>query len=295
MIRKQDLGTLFLYFLGYSRIRNLILRARLKPLTRTVIFHDIPPQDIHHFNANLGFLKRHTNVVRIEDFLNGRLSSKKINVIITFDDGFESWITRAMPLLKKWGLPATFFVSSGFVGLSGDDEAIFLRSRLSLAPRISKNMKSLNAEQVRKIVEEGFALGGHTSNHCRLDRLRDATTARNEIVGDKLRLEKITGQEIKYFSYPEGGFDNPVFNLADMVKEAGYEGAVTTLPGFNGVNADRYLLRRELTSASMSTIVFRARVYGNYDLIHFLRSWAAKVFPSISLPGRFRYGDRKNT
>lgn len=277
MIRSQDLCVLLLYYLGYSRIRNLVLRLQRQPVTRFVTFHDILPETFSNFKANIYFLKRSTNVVSLEDFFAGRLSSKKINVVITFDDGYKSWLTHAVPVLKELGLPATFFVTSGFVGISKDDEADFLRSKLFLTLGPGRITRGFNFEDVRRIVEEGFTIGGHTLNHCNLGKLRDSAQARYEIAEDKMRLEKVTGVKIKYFAYPSGVYYNPEINLAEVLKDLGYKGAVTTVPGFNSVRSSPYLLHRELTGASMPGRVFRARVYGNYDVVRFIKNRALKV------------------
>jgi len=250
---------------------------RRKPVTRFVTFHDILPEAFSDFKANIYFLKRKTNVVSLGDFFSDRLSSKKINVAITFDDGYESWISRAVPVLKELGLPATFFLTSGFVGLSKEDEAEFIRSKLltTLGPR--RTTGGLSVEDVRRIVEDGFTIGGHTLNHCNLRNLRNIDQVRYEIAKDKIELERETGAKIEYFAYPSGAHFNPEINLVEVLKELGYKGAVTTVPGFNRLGSNPYLLRRDLTGASMPGHVFRARVYGNYDIVHFIKERVLKV------------------
>ena len=271
MIRRQDLCVLLLYYMGYSRYRNLILRVQRKPVTRFLAFHDILPEAFCNFRTNMYFLKKSTNVVSLRDFLLGRLSSEKINVVITFDDGYKSWISFAIPVLKELGLSATFFVSSGFVGLSQEDEARFLGSKLfvSLGPR--RITGGLSSGDVGRIVEEGFIIGGHTVNHCNLGKLRDSSQLRYEISEDKIRLEKLTGVKMEYFAYPSGAYYNPDIDLVEVLKESGYRGAVTAEPGFNRAGTGPYMLRRELTAASMPMRVFRARVYGNYDGVLFMK------------------------
>ncbi len=219
-------------------------------------------------------LKRSTNVVSIDDFFSGRLSSEKINVVITFDDGFKRWITNVLPVLKKMALPATFFVSSGFIGLSKEDEADFLRTKLLLKHAPLRNMSSgLNFEDLKRIVEEGYTVGGHTLNHCNLTEVWDSDQVRYEITEDKLRLERITGRRIDYFAYPSGAYNNSKINLVEMLQESGYRGALTTVSGFNSAETNPYLLHRELTRASMPGPVFRSRVYGNYDAVQLLKKW----------------------
>lgn len=271
LIQRQDLGVLLFYYLGYSRIRNLILRLQNKPVARFVLFHDILPETTAHFEGHLHFLKRFTNVISLDDFFSGRLSSDKINVAITFDDGYKSWISNAIPILKNLQLHATFFVSSGFVGLLKKDEAEFFRSKmcLNLAPR--KITGGLSFEDVKRIVNEGFTIGGHTINHCILTKVRDSSQLRFEIAEDKMRLEKIIGKKVEYFAYPSGAYHNTEINLSKVLSESGYKGAVTTASGFNCIRSDPYLLHRELTYAAMPRRMFQARVYGNYDAVQYLK------------------------
>ena len=276
MLRKQDLGVLLFYYFGYSKIRNFILRLQNKPVARFVMFHDIPTEAIECFKSNLRFLKRSANVVSLDDFFSGNLSPKKINVVITFDDGYKSWVTDAVPILKELELPATFFVSSGFVGLSKEKEADFLQSKLLISDN-SNAISGLNFEDIRNIAEKGFTIGGHTMNHQNLKKLLDKTQLRYEIAEDKIRLEKIIGKRIQYFAYPFGAFDNPEINLTDVLRECGYLGAVTTVSGFNRKSIRPYLLHREITNASMPGAVFKARTYGNYDAVQFIKQQVNKI------------------
>lgn len=271
LIRRQDISVVLLYYFGYSRIRNIILCLQRKPITRFVTFHDISPDALKYFKVNLYFLKRYTNVLSLDDFFSGKLSSDKINVVITFDDGYKSWITYAVPVLKKLELPAIFFVSSGFVGLSKEREAEFMRSRLFIKSSFQRITGGLSIEDMKKIVEDGFTVGGHTLNHCNLAELHNIAKLRFEIAEDKVRLERLTGRNIEYFAYPSGKYLNPKINLTEVLRELGYRGAVSTLSGFNTFETNPYLLHRELTYAAMPSQVFKARVYGNYDAVRFLK------------------------
>lgn len=271
-IRRQDIGVLLLYCCGYSRIKNLILRLKRKPVARFVTFHGLLPTALNSFERNLNFLKSKTNVVSFDNFMAGRLSYTKVNVVITFDDGFKSWITHAVPILQRFGLPATFFISAGFIGLAGADEMDFIQSKLLLKQTPNNaNAVGLTYDDVREIADKGFTIGGHTLNHCNLSELHDSDKIKYEITEDKLRLEKITGTRIDYFAYPSGAYKNQNINLTEVLKESGYRGAVTTVSGYNDANTNPYLLHRELTGAAMPTPVFKARVYGNYDAIQFLK------------------------
>lgn len=253
---------------------NLVYRMRRKPVTRIVTFHDILPENLGKFSNNLAYLKQHTNVITFEQFFSDNLARDRINTIITFDDGYKSWVTCSLRILKKMELPATFFISSGFVGLSRANEIDYIRRNLfgKLGPR--KISGGLTNEDVKRIAGEGFNVGGHTVNHCSLTHLRDGDRIRSEIYEDKIRLERLIGRKVNIFSYPGGDYSNPIIDIVGILKESGYEGAVTTISGINGPDSMRYLLRRELTDSSMPEQVFRAIVNGNHDAVSFVKQWA---------------------
>lgn len=271
-IRRQDIGVLLFYILGYSRLRNFLFRIRRKPMTRFIAFHDIKSCAVANFESNMIFLKQNTNVISFDDYMAGRLSSSKVNIVITFDDGFKSWITHAVPILTKLSLPATFFISAGFAGLDKHEAASFLRSNLLLDE--SNQLTStggLTHDDVKRISDYGFTIGGHTLSHCNLSVLHDEASLTREIEEDKITLERVIGKKVNYFAYPFGFYQNQQINVVDVLRKAGYKAAVTTISGYNDKRTNSFLLRRDLTSATMSRLIFRARAYGNYDAVKWLK------------------------
>jgi peptidoglycan/xylan/chitin deacetylase (PgdA/CDA1 family) len=276
-LRRQDLSVLLFHLLGYSKVRNHILRLQRVTASRFVTFHDLPPTFAGRFEANLCFLKEHANVVSLDDFFQGRLTTEKINVVITFDDGYKSWVSDAAPILIKLKLPATFFVASGFVGISNEEAIAFMRSKLRLLPEQSATTRGLTRDDLRRLADEGFTIGGHTLNHCNLADLHDSDRLTYEIAEDKRRLEAITGATIDYFAYPFGAYQHRGIDLTELVRISGYRGAVTTVSGFNTTRTNPYLLHRELTPASTLEWVFRARAFGNYDAVQLLKRWIDRI------------------
>ena len=102
--------------------------------------------------------------------------------------------------------------------------------------------ETLSWEEIEEMKEEGFSFGSHTHTHPNLLELpRDKVLS--EIRDSKRILEERLGEPIKFFAYPYGKFNS---QIRDMVKEAGYLGAFSTLPGKNAKNEDHFLLRRIL-------------------------------------------------
>lgn len=267
-VRRQDYSCLFFYYAGFSRMREFVFRALEKPTVRILVFHDVSSRLAASFRAQIGYLKEKANIAGLNDILEGRISFDRPNVAVTFDDGHRSWIDIVAPALEEFGVSATFFVSSGFIGLRSGAEAEFERNKLK---RNKKTTGSLSVEGLKKLVEMGFTIGGHTRNHVNLAAIRGRDELLDEIIGDKQDLERLTGGKVEYFSYPFGIYRNERFDLAEVLKEAGYRGAVTVVSGPNAPGANAYLLRRDIVDASMPLPVFKARLHGNQDATAFLR------------------------
>jgi peptidoglycan/xylan/chitin deacetylase (PgdA/CDA1 family) len=70
------------------------------------------------FTAQMEFLKEYMTPVRlrdIPDFLEGKQEMPENAVAVTFDDGYRDNFTNAFPVLARYQIPATVFVSTGFI------------------------------------------------------------------------------------------------------------------------------------------------------------------------------------
>jgi len=65
-----------------------------------------------NFDRHVAFFKRNYNVLPLSDLCDGHgLQSDRLNVAITFDDGYRNNLTYALPVLEKYECPATFFIT----------------------------------------------------------------------------------------------------------------------------------------------------------------------------------------
>lgn len=273
-LRRQDLLCLSMYYLGFSRIRNLLFRLFKIPVTKILAFHDVPDYMVTDFRSKIEVLKEQANIISLDDFFSGKISWRKINIVITFDDGYRSWLDRVHPILRDLGVTATFFVSSGFVGRSEVEETNFLRNNLKSSRR---STGCLGFDGPRKLAEGGFTIGGHTSNHANLADFCDINELRSEIQKDKSELERMTGVKVNYFAYPFGFHRNADIDLQQVLQDCGYLGAVTIEPGFNRARTNRFLLRRDLVDASLPLSVFKARFLGNQDPVILIRRFLSRL------------------
>jgi len=102
----------------------------------------------------------------------------------------------------------------------------------------------MTTAQLRKLHAAGMGIGGHTVNHPILARL-SAGEARQEIAQGKATLEAALDAPVRTFAYPNGkpGQDYLPEHVA-MVRELGFEAAVSTSWGASRGTADWYQLPR---------------------------------------------------
>src|SRR5205085_3993938 len=92
----------------------------------------------------------------------------------------------------------------------------------------------------------------------------DDDSARSEIAGSRAELERRLGRSVTCFCYPAGRFGP---RDANLVRDAGYELAVTTHPGVNGPTTDRATLYRSMVGPEVDSRTFAALLDGRLDTI----------------------------
>ena len=128
-------------------------------------------------------------------------------VVLTFDDGYEDFHSRAIPLLHQHGFTATVFVTVGWVQ----------DSRISLAGQ-ERPGRMLSWSQVREVAATGIEVGAHSCLHPQLDQIRESRL-RDELYVSKGRLEDKLGHAVPGLAYPFG-YSNA--RVRQVARDAGY-------------------------------------------------------------------------
>jgi len=126
-------------------------------------------------------------------------------VVFTFDDGYRSIVTRAMPVLRARGWPGV----------------------LNLAVRNISERWGFGESRIRGLVRLGWEIDSHTLTHPDLTAL-DSASLRREVAGSRAAIRSRFRVPVDFFCYPSGRFDTRV---VAAVMAAGYLGATTTAYG----------------------------------------------------------------
>ena len=101
----------------------------------------------------------------------------------------------------------------------------------------------LDWSEVKAMQSHGIGFGSHSVTHPILSFLSE-TEAREEILESKRLMEKMLGIRVKSFAYPSGRRQDFSEATKDLLRESGYECAVSMIHGTNFVGTDLFEMRR---------------------------------------------------
>jgi peptidoglycan/xylan/chitin deacetylase (PgdA/CDA1 family) len=157
------------------------------------------------------------SLAALVDALEGRDTLPNRAVVITFDDGWKNQYSHAFPILRRFGLTATFFVFTTPIG---------------------KDSKLMTWEQLRELQDAGMTIGSHTRTHPVLPDCHAAL--HNEVAMSRADIEQHLGRAPDFFAYPFGAWDA---ESAVWARTAGYRAARAYWGGAWNAASDLYHLR----------------------------------------------------
>jgi peptidoglycan/xylan/chitin deacetylase (PgdA/CDA1 family) len=147
--------------------------------------------------------------------------------VLTFDDGFQTVYTEAFPVLQRYGMSATVFLT---VGASPNFHA-------RLPEREGRVM--LNWSEIREMQVGGIEFGAHTLTHPDLTRLPADQIVR-EMSASKSAIENALGASVTSFAYPFGRYNDQICRIAQQY----FSCACADTLGIVSSRSDAYALER---------------------------------------------------
>ncbi|WP_345797681.1 polysaccharide deacetylase family protein [Castellaniella sp. MT123] len=241
-----------------------------------------------HFEDQLRWLARHGYRTLSTDEFTCHLrqgGAPRRSVLITFDDGYlDNWVYAA-PLLRRYGMRATIFVVTGWVGQGpvrphlGDDRALpETPEHHECERRIDRGRADeviLRWSEIQALREQGLMeFHSHTHTHTRWDQLDVDKNAhmQDELALSRDALMRNLGEVSDQLCWPQGYFDADYIRIA---QDAGFRHLYTTRafgrnrPGSDPASIFRFAVR-DTTGASLGR---RIHVAANPMLAPVFNGW----------------------
>ena len=125
--------------MNFSRISNKIINLKNQiyfdlgvPFTKInsncknliFMYHGISTNRSNPFNARhtyikdfenqIKYFKKHFNILTVKDFFDHKIDDSKLNIAITFDDGYLNNLQYALPILEKYQVPVSIYTTCLF-------------------------------------------------------------------------------------------------------------------------------------------------------------------------------------
>ena len=198
-------------------------------------YHEVLPESNYAYCVPCDHFAEHMNLLSLLVQSAGSGDYARI----TFDDGEQSQFRNALPLLRRHGISATYFVNPELVGAEP---------------------KFLTWEQLRELQVAGHSIQSHGWSHKFLTSCSDAELAQ-ELIRSRETLQHKLGAAAEEISVPGGRWDQRVI---EACTRAGYKRVYVSDPWIameiSGVKViGRFMVRRTTTLAELKKMVQRDR------------------------------------
>lgn len=196
-------------------------------------YHEVMPE------SNYAYCVTAASFAEQLRLLDSLKKAKSLGVRITFDDGEQSQLHNALPLLAEHGFRATYFVTPGLIGTAA---------------------KFLGWEELKALQAAGHSVQSHGWSHKFLTFCSEAELA-HELRASKQSLEDNLGSVVEEISVPGGRWDQRVIKACAA---AGYKRVYVSHPWVKAEIDEvqvigRFMVRRTTTIAELTKIVAKDR------------------------------------
>lgn len=197
-------------------------------------------------------------------YVSGKKALDEKMVWLSFDDGWRSNYDNVFPVLKKYNIPATIFVSTKGIAdgyywftrayqnrkssLYNEVDDLWKMSNyervkiIQQLPPYHGKRSTMNAKEIKEMTESGLVWwGNHTHDHVMNDNCTDEELT-EEIEKCSCIMNEITSKDCSFiYSYPNGNHDDKTVSI---LKRMNFKMAVTTNIGRVFCPSDAYMIPR---------------------------------------------------
>jgi len=205
-------------------------------------------------------------------FIAGRNALSRDAVVITFDDGFRDNLTNAFPILRRFDMPAFFFIPTLYAG------DCYRWDRLSTL----QQHDIMNWKDIELLAGAGNEIGSHGVTHARFSSL-SPNDVEWELRESAAAIEKRIGQRPIAIAYPYGDMGDTATTVR-LAELHGYRLGFTiapapVLPGAEPLRLPRYMVDRFSGRDPLTTFVlFLTCLFGTFRWYESLGRTAKRIF-----------------
>ncbi len=238
----------------------LFFRRRFakSPHVRVLMYHRFreDPRDPFsvspaEFDRQMRWLSEHRLAVSAEDFAEFLLGRRELadgSVVVSVDDGYRDFLTEALPIMRRHGIPGICFVPVAEIAGDGD----------------TGTPERLTWRDLDTLIAAGIAVGSHSFEHRSLGSLSRGE-AYAQAHRSRLELERHLGRRVVAFAYPYGTRADYNDTTRTVLEEAGYVHAFVTQHGAVTRRADPLEIPRVKIEGGEGLWMFRLIVRGGLD------------------------------
>ncbi len=274
-----------LFFTLEKGISSYMVKPLLPSSSKAVIlaYHNIPqnakeaallPDSVpaEKFEQQMRFLREHNfNIISLGDLaglLREKKEIRKKTIVLTFDDGYKTFLLQALPVLHKYDLPATVLIAVDFIGTQRPF------AWLVASAQNSENVLPMDWQDILELRDNGFEIGSHTCSHQFLPAMRRQQIEKEVIYSGDLIEAKIGARPRSFavpFSFPLHQKAWPHFQTTffELLERGGYAACCTSTRGTIDIRSHPFYLQRFFITTYDDLASFHAKALGAYSWTRF--------------------------
>lgn len=211
------------------------------------------------FRKQTEWLIKHCAILPLTELLTNPLNDQKIQVALTFDDGYGCLYDTVLPILNDVKAVGTVYLNTGWVGQE---------SRKVSCPELGHypGEHFLTWDEVKILDKAGWEIGSHGVEHIDLTK-QSLEVIEKELQDSKVTIKSQLRKPCEHFAYTFGRHDKRVRNIA---RQVGYCYATAAHHQPLSKNDDRMALPRLNVELGYSMEDFQNLVLGKWDFMGYV-------------------------
>ena len=272
IINHKSIASFEIIILFLSKIYNFFSYNEI----RVLVYHHIEKKDINLFSRQLNQIKKNFNFItpkQFEDHVSNKYKLKGKNVLLTFDDGFNSNYFIAKKILNKLRIKAIFFVPSDFIKINSVSKAKkFIRNNIldQKLPSDFSTLNNMSIQDLKQLIKNGHTIGGHSKTHSNLGSIYDTKKLKNEIINSARYLEKVLDIKIKHFAFTYGNYTSMSYKSLKLAFSQ-YNFIYSCLRGNNHGILKKEIIKRDAIYIHEGSKLLSIFLSGFFDFKYFFQ------------------------